>query len=259
MRWGRPRDQTVLLTRGGTVRASEVGSAFGTVPQAAPENALDGDLATSWQFGDFGNAVGANLDVRLPSARVLDRVVVRTAELGSVGIDRIRVTAGGRSRTADVDAAGVAATDLGGVRGRSVRITVVGLRGEGFNRVGIAEVEIPGVRVTRVARLPLSLTGLVRRGEVGAEQLRSTPLDVVLQRVLTRPDDVRDDEETGLERVVDLPDVRTFRPYGVLRPDGSVPERELDHLAGATGRVIGDVELARLRPPTGACLSCTRR
>jgi arabinofuranan 3-O-arabinosyltransferase len=123
------------------------------------------------------------------------------------------------------------------VRARSLRVTVTGLRGEGFNRVGIAEVQVPGVQLTRVARLPETLARLARAGDVSGDLLRRTPVDVVLTRVATTPDDGRDDEETGLERELDLPDGRDFRVYGVLRAQGAVSEPDLDRLSGASGRV----------------------
>ena len=58
--------QTVLQVEGGSVTASSSGGVFGTAPNTAPENAVDGDQRTAWVFGDFGRATGQHLDVTWP-------------------------------------------------------------------------------------------------------------------------------------------------------------------------------------------------
>ncbi len=238
---GTSADQTVLLSIGGRATASAVGSAFGTFPQAAPENAVDGRLDTSWRFGDFRNAPGEHLDVRLKHEVRWDRVVVHTADLGAVRISRVRVSAGpdGASDDVRVGSDGTATAHLGGVLGSRLRVTVLGIQGAGFNQVGIAEVTAPGLRVQRAARLPVTLQR--RASQMDADlsrRLALTPLDVALSRVSGVPADPTDDEETGLERGFSLPGSRTFRPYGVAQATADLPEGELDTLAGADGVVL---------------------
>ncbi|MDQ1601358.1 MAG: arabinofuranan 3-O-arabinosyltransferase, partial [Actinomycetota bacterium] len=109
-----PQDQTVLTVTGGaTVSASQVGSSFGVLAEASPENALDGDPSTSWQFGDFGTAAGQQLQVRFDRPRRLGLVRMTAATLGTVQIDRLGLRAGGRTREVDVAADATAAVDLG--------------------------------------------------------------------------------------------------------------------------------------------------
>ncbi|MEP6762360.1 MAG: alpha-(1-_3)-arabinofuranosyltransferase family protein, partial [Sporichthyaceae bacterium] len=217
-----PADQTVLTTEGGTARATQVGSVFGTLPDAAPENAFDHDLTTAWQFGDFRTGVGQQLTLTTPEAVTVRRVSVQAAALGSVQVARLRVSAGGRSRTVVLDRHGRGFADLSGVRASRVTLTVDRLRGDGFNRVGVAEVAIAGVSVRRVARTPLTLQRSVTELSTAARTaLARTPLDVVLTRVRAgRP--AMPEEEPNLERDVALPDDRTFRSYGIVRPTSTL-------------------------------------
>jgi arabinofuranan 3-O-arabinosyltransferase len=66
-------------------------------------------------------------------------------------------------------------------------------------------------------------------------RLSSTPLDVVMTRVLGKAEP-GDDEEARLDRDFLLPDSRDFRVYGVVRPDRGAPDELLDSLHGISGR-----------------------
>jgi len=229
-----PDEQTVLRVEGGAqVSATEVGSAFGTVASGAAENALDGNPATAWRFGDFGRAVGQALTIRTDSERQVPEVRVRVSRTAGVRITRLRIAAGAASREVDVGDGGVAtATFDPPVRTDTIRVTVAGVRGTGFNLVGIDEVDVPGVQLTRVARLPETLSRLVNGLDgAGHAALRRTALDVVLTRVQGTglPGD---EEEAVLARDVSLPLDRNYRAYGLVRA-GALSERDLDVLAGA--------------------------
>ena len=222
---------------GARVSASQVGSTFGVLAEAAPENAFDGDRATSWQFGDFGSAVGQHLRITFDRPRVPGVVRVTTAALGPVQIDRLRLRAGGRTRDVTVAADGTASTDLGRRPVRSMDLRVLATRGDGFNRVGVSEVAVDGVRLDRVARMPDTFTRLA--GDLGGDGLAAlarTPLDVVMSRE-RGTDLTTDDEEPRLLRDFSLPDDRTFRVYGLVRPGRGVTEAELDQIAGDDGSV----------------------
>ncbi|HEX6920267.1 MAG TPA: alpha-(1-_3)-arabinofuranosyltransferase family protein, partial [Actinomycetes bacterium] len=233
-----PRAQTVLTVDGGTVEATAVGGAFGTIAAAAPENAFDGDLRTSWQFGDFRNAPGERITLHLPAPRRLDRISITQGVLGSVQLDKVTVTAGDVQRTVRLPDRGSAAVDLGGVSADTVAIEARSLRGEGFNRVGIAEVSIPGVRLTRVARMPERLSDLAASLDAsGRQALAATPLDVLMSRVNARPSTDEDDEERFLARDFRLPDARSFTTTAVVRVGAAVPDPVLDRVAGYRGPV----------------------
>jgi arabinofuranan 3-O-arabinosyltransferase len=231
-----PRAQTILRVEGGRARASMSGSAFGAIAAAAPENAFDGDLRTSWQFGDFGNGAGARIRLDLLDVRPIGDVAVTQASLGTVRIDKVTVRAGAVSRTVRLPDQGTAHLDLGGVRAGSLTLVVDSLHGEGFNRVGIADVMVPGVRLTRVARLPERLADLAAGFDAaGRAALASTPLDVLMQRAVGTGASTDDDEERELLRDFRLPDARTFMPSAVVEVGAHVPDDVLDRVAGYRG------------------------
>jgi len=233
---GGPERQTVLEVTGGSAEVTDVGSAFGPISAGAAENAVDGDPRTAWQFGDFNRAVGQSLTVRFGSVRAVPRVSVQ-ASRGPVQISRIRLQVGDRRIDVDLDAAGKAVwIPARPVRADSVRVTVQRTSGEGFGLVGLEEVSVPGVRLTRVARLPRTLPQLTGHLDArGRAALGRTPVDVVLSR--ERGSALADDEETGLDRDLTLPVSRGYRAYGVVRPSQDLPERDLDTLAGASSEV----------------------
>lgn len=239
-------EQTVLRVDGGArVSATQVGSFFGPLAEAAPENAFDGDPSTSWQFGDFGSAPGQRLTARLDQPRYAGQLTLRQAAIGPVQIDRVTITFGGRTVHARLSATGPTAVPLGST-GSVLRVTVDSTAGNGYNRVGLAEVGLGDLRLTRVARLPRTLARLGRGLDgLGRQRLAATPLDVVLSRVRGTDATPADDEEPALQRDLDLPDARTFRVYGLLRPGRDVPDETFDRLAGAgTDVVVGSTSRA---------------
>lgn len=234
-----PDAQTVLRVEGARVGATAVGSVFGSVPAASPENAVDGDPGTAWQLGDFGSAVGATLTVASPELAAATEVVVRTAALGPVSVASLRISSDGWSTDVPVGSDGTARTELpelpelperaaDGAAGRAeLSVEVLSTAGEGYNRVGISEVEVPGVQARRVARLPVSLQAAAARlGAADRARLAQTPLDVVLSRVRSGATGAGEaplpfvDEETTLHRDLALPDDRAFRVYGLVRSLG---------------------------------------
>ena len=79
-------DQTTLtVTAAPRSTASRPARSFGPLAEAVPENAFDGDPATSWQFGDFGTADGQHLDVQLAVPRRVDSVAIRRRRSGRCG------------------------------------------------------------------------------------------------------------------------------------------------------------------------------
>ena len=233
-----PDAQTVLQVTGGSVSATSSGGVFVAQPNAAPENAFDGDPRTAWIFGDFGRADGQSIVLRAATARDVSEVAVLARPRGPVTISQVRIQVGSLARTLRVPRSGVAHLRIPTTTTDRVQLTVTRTRGVGINPVAIDEVTVPGVRVRRVARLPEVLDELVRRlPAAGRQALGLTPVDVVFSRALgTRPPE--DDEETGLDRDFTLPVDRTFRLYGVVRPDSAASDDTIDRLLGVTGDVV---------------------
>lgn len=236
---GTESDQTVLRRSGVEVTASDEGAAFFTIPSAVAENALDGHDSTAWLFGDFRRAPGTTLDVDLGTARTLDEVVISQADVGPVKIDEVTLTAGEKSVTRSFPDSGDLTVDLGGVSVSDVTLHVDSVRGEGFNLVGISEIDLGvGAVAHRTARLPRSIDEAY--SALTPEQRQSfadVPLDVYLTRVTNAPTP-RDDSEVEMRRDFTLPDGRTFRAEAQIRLDGAWEEvaDELHGLEGASFR-----------------------
>ena len=230
--------QTLLQVEGGAVAASSSGGVFTAQPNATPENAFDGDPRTAWLFGDYGRAVGQQVSLRLPTAQQISDIGLLVRPRGPVTISRVRLQIGSVSRSVHVPPTGVVRLSIPPTQTDSVQLRVTRTRGSGINAVGVDEISLPGVQVRRVARLPNQLDNLVRDLDPAAGRaLTSTPIDVVLSRALgtQSPDD---DEETGLDRNFTLPQSRTFRIYGIVRPDSAAADDTIDRLLGVSGDVV---------------------
>lgn len=233
-----PDEQTVLRVVGGEVTASLVGPRFGVNAAATPENAFDGDSTTAWTFGDFGNALGQSISVRVPQPLPVDRVELDVPPTTGQRITRIRVQADDAATEVTVPTDGRVTAEFPGRTAERLTLTVTGVEGRGDNPVSIAEVSVPGLEVRRVARLPLSTARAAQDLDAAARaRLSRTPTDVVLTRVLGKAA-AGDDEETRLDRDLTLPAARDFRVYGLVRPDRSAPDDVLDALLGVTGDVV---------------------
>lgn len=232
-----PADQTVLAPSGVRVTATQQGGVFFDVPYGSPANAADGDPNTSWLFGDFGRAVGARLTITLPYPQPLGVVRVTQRVIGSVRIDRVTLSAGGRSVSATLTDDTPVGLDLGGVTADTIDLTVDALRGDGFNLVGVAEVDLGlGLVTERVARVPTTLSDRYSRLDAtGRAAFGATPMDVLFTRVRNSAD-VTDDTERTLDRDFALPGDRQFEATAAIRVLGSLPG-VLDELRGWSTRV----------------------
>ncbi|MBD2760241.1 DUF3367 domain-containing protein [Yimella sp. cx-573] len=224
-------DQTVLVRSGARVSATTRGGAFFDLPYASPENMLDRDPATSWLFGDFDRATGQSATITQPTPVTLGKIRVKQAQVGAVRIDRLTVTAGGRSITQRMPDNGYAIFDFGSTNTDSVKVEVASTRGEGYNMVGISEVEMAGAPAVRAARTPITFQRLYQAlSPADQQRFDATPLNVTLTR-LQGTSSRFDDPETSLRRIVTLPGERTFTPSAMVRVQGDV-ESVYDDVAG---------------------------
>lgn len=232
-----PDAQTTLRLEGGSVSASSSGGVFLAEPNVSPENAFDGDPRTAWVFGDFGRAVGQSIRLRTPTPREISEVALSMTPRGSVTISEVRLRVGAVARTVEVPSSGTVRVAFPPQLTEHVRLKVTGTRGSGINAVGVNEISVPGVQVRRVAVVPNRVGALLRDLDpVATRALGSTPIDVVLSRV-SGTGSAEDDEETGLNRDFTVPQSRSYRLYGLVRPDSSASDDSIDHLLGVTGDV----------------------
>ena len=120
-----------------------------------------------------------------------------------------------------------------------VRDTDVGSRPSyrGISPVGFAEIDVAGIRVDEVLRLPTDL--LTAAGSASIDH----DLDVVMTRQRANPAEPArtDDEETSIQRVFDLPTSREFGIEGDARLSARAPDPLLDTLLGRPDADAGGV------------------
>lgn len=236
------RDQTLAHTEGNArVTTSGPGQIFGPFPTGDPLLAFDGDQTTSWEFGNFGTGVGNALTVHLDSPRALGQVTVRPARSDGPRVTALRVHARGPDGEVERDVqvgpwpAYPATIDLGPGRFSAVTVEVGATEGAGTGWVGIAEIDIPGIAVRKVARTPAALPE--RLAALGSRALAAAPIDVLLHRRSGAADGLSA-EEPRLERDFSVPDTRSYELSGTVRLAPGAPDAVIEELLGNDGTVI---------------------
>lgn len=231
-----PQNQTVLQRSGAMVKATSQGGAFFDLPYAVPENAVDNDPSTSWLFGDFNRAPGNRLTVTEPRATTIGTLRIAQSQIGSVHLDKVTVRAGGKAVTRKLPSSGYADFPMGNVSARTVTITVDSTRGDGYNLVGIRDIQGLDTPAIRSARTPLTFDAAYKQlSKAERAKFDRTPLDVLLTRAQGTAEG-GDDSETGLRRVISLPDQRTFTGTAAVRVNESF-EKVYDRTAGLSPKI----------------------
>ena len=203
-----------------TVSASSYATGFGRGGSGIPDFAFDGDPRTAWQFGAFGTAVGEHIDLMLTDTRPIHEITIAADDhVSAVRVTSMRVTVGKVSHEVELDDKGAGILDFGGAPGDRVVFAVTGTTGSGIGLAQINELHVQGVTVVKSAQVPDTISRLADQLSPTARALlQDTPMDVVLTREHS-DNFLRPSEEAGLNRSVTLPVSRTFRVYGVARPD----------------------------------------
>ncbi|MBZ3900528.1 alpha-(1-_3)-arabinofuranosyltransferase domain-containing protein [Streptomyces griseiscabiei] len=174
--------QTVAELRGAkSVTASTSGNWLFHLPQYDPVNAFDGDLGTAWAEGAAGSADGQWLRIDFEEARDIPETFEVTP-LPQDGVrsapTRIKVETERGSRSTNLQADGSTQT----VNARAgetswLKITILDSaeRRTGLVGAGFAEVDIPGVKVTRMLRLPTDAKDADASAEVISLQRAADP------------------------------------------------------------------------------------
>jgi len=258
---GAPADgqSTTTVTGVGSVTASSSGNPFQYLPEDRPVGAVDGDPDTAWQVGPFLDPRGQWWQVRLQTPETANAVTLVQPQVGPhdqwiTAVDMrfdggppVRVALGPVSRRASGQVVSFPTRTF-----RTLRITIdatnlppsKALAG-GLSAVGLAEVELPGVHAQEHVVMPSDLL----RGAGTASM--DNRLAIEMTRLRVAPATSRTDPESALDRVVWLPQTRTFTLTGTARLDSSVPDHVLDALVGrpgaggvsadSSGRLQGDV------------------
>ena len=125
-------------------------------PEVGPYAAVDGLSQTYWQSSPLTDPVGQWVEVRFTHPTALDGVSVSAGVDGFSGVPvrRVRVTAGSRSHTAEVDpSTGVVEVSLDGRPVDRIQVTVTGVAG-GDGVVALREISLPGVDIGRRLVVP---------------------------------------------------------------------------------------------------------
>lgn len=214
--------RTVVEQVGGAVEATSGGGPERPEDRAA--HAVDGDPSTAWRVA------GAD-----PRGAALTLVPAEPVETGEVRLVQPPIPEGGRALarvavTVDSDApivvelgpesrtpAGQAVTfsprAVERVRVQLLETTPPAPVPGTPSPVGLAELRLGSLTVDEVVRLPVRLL------EASGRELRHHRLDIVLTRLrVDLPGTDRSDEETHLDRRVELPVGRSFALHGVVRP-----------------------------------------
>ena len=255
---GRPEEQTVAELHGGARLSTDGrGTLFGPLPQSDPSLAFDGDPSTAWRFGNFGTGVGNALIVHFDEPTDVPEASVRVTNDSGVRASRLRVTTTGKNGSISRDletsqwssfpeVAHLAARDVD-----SLRVEVLETQGQGFGTLGVSEVSVPGLRLERLARTPVTVAEEMTAWVGDARSaLDLAPVDVVLRR-RTGAVDGQSVDETRLAREVRLPVARAFVASGTARISPTAPDAAVDRLSGTerdvdvstSSRAFGNIAL----------------
>jgi arabinofuranan 3-O-arabinosyltransferase len=239
-----PTDQTVAVLRGvADIEASDYGNDVSYSPSDRPFYAFDGDLGTAWRVGAFGDPHGERLRVGLLKPVTTDHLTlvqpynvpasrfITKAELTFDGPD-------GKS-TVDVNLTDASRTHDGQVvrfpskRYTSVEFKIVQTSNgtlpsyDGQSGVGLAELNIPGIKASEMLRLPNDL--FTAAGTDGSKQA----LSVLLTRDRANPQEpFKSDTELSMARQFTLPTARTFGVGGTARLSATATDTALDSILG---------------------------
>lgn len=153
-------------------------------PGHGPAAIVDGDAATSWRSTPFQPAVGQWVQLQLRGRRPVTRVEVRIDKSpGLVRPTRLVIAAGRARRTVGVARSGLALAQFEDVQARRVQVSVAGVDDPGGQSgVGLAEIEVRGVRVERALVVPDSgadaTTTFAFRSPVAARACYPTPFGI---------------------------------------------------------------------------------
>lgn len=216
--------QTVAELRGArSVTASSYGSWFFHLPQFDPVNAFDGDPETVWTEGSDGSPDGEWLRIGFAGDGYTMPASFAVTPLPQEGVrsapTRVRVETERGRVTSHLRPDGTTQTvraPQGGTRWMKLTVVDSVARRAGLLGAGFAEIELPGVRVTRTLRLPVDAARTTAATEI-----------VSLHRVADPAGMSPTGTEPGLHRRFTTGTAGTYR---VAASAVAVPGPELDRL-----------------------------
>ncbi|GAC1533100.1 MAG: alpha-(1-_3)-arabinofuranosyltransferase [Acidimicrobiales bacterium] len=232
---------TVTEQRGvASVRATDYGNPVSYDAAHRPSQALDGDPTTAWTEGAFSDVTGAKLRIDLMSPVTTDHIGlvqpllkpnerwITKATLIFDGVPGATVVLGPESRTTGGQRVTFPSRTF---RRLEIRVddSNIGRRADyrGGSGVGFAEVQIPGVKLDEMLRLP---TDLLDAAGTSAVDHR---LQILLDRVRAQPlESFVTDPELAIRRTFTLPGPRSFALRGTARLESAASDAQVDAALG---------------------------
>lgn len=258
-------------TGGATISATAYGNPVTYTAGDRAVFAMDGDPATSWRVGAFGEVVGEHLRIELDEptttdlVRLLQPVVgdrnrtITEVELRFDGPDGASTETVALDETSQAEPGQEVTFDERTFDVLEIEITddSIGPRPkyDGLSGVGFAEVGVPGpdgddLVLQEWIRPPIDLL------DAAGESSIDHPLSYVFSRQRTNPAEVvRVDEEAAMARLVPVPAGRDFALTGDARLSARTPDEVVDTLVGLPAADEGGVTAtssARLPGDLGA-------
>jgi arabinofuranan 3-O-arabinosyltransferase len=254
--------QTVRVSRGARVSASQYGGPVLFDPGAQPTAAFDGDPTTAWSVGPLLGGIGDRLTITVDDPITTDHIDLLTQSgrslLTGVGLSfdgdpPVPVTLDESSRVGSgqrIEFPSRRFKRLDIVLTSSQDTAEAAVYGRG--PLSIAELKIPGITVDDLMRLPVAL--LDRLGAAANDhaltfevtRLRADPAEVVDVTAELHDQPVFRDEEPSINRIVDVPTAREFSISGQARLSTAVTDQVVDALMGETNGDVTAVSSSRL-------------
>jgi len=228
------------------VTASSYGNTVSYTPENRAYSAVDGNLDTAWVTGTFvANPAGQWWQAKFSTPTTTDHVTLVQPQTGT---RRRRITKatltfdGGHPVTVSLGAAsktpGGQTIDFPTRTFHTLRVTIDAVNDDtttpaAASAVGLAEVEVPGVHIVDVVKMP---TNLLDAAGASSIDNRLT-LSMTRQRITPFPP--RSDPEANISREFTLPTARVFTLSGTASVSALIPDDQIDRLVGLAGSTGG--------------------
>jgi len=233
--WPDNSDHQSVSELTGGVRVGSSRPRFGFHPFGRSSNAFDGDPTTAWLSGGLSTAAGSTIWIDLPQRQRIEQITLHPANTEPSSVMAVRVRVGSKKVIEAITPGVPAKVDIQPSVADRVEVTILD-QSEGANPVGFTEIDIDGLTLRDVTRVPLTLGKLTTMASSETRRaLRQLPFDVVLTRERGTVEDHGDDEEAQLNRRFELVDARRFSFAAELSTTGADPELVQRAKDGETG------------------------
>jgi arabinofuranan 3-O-arabinosyltransferase len=231
----RTSTQTVAVYHGAqSITASGYGSPFELQPEFRPANAFDGNPKTAWLTATLANPIGAWIRIGFDQPLELSRIAFDVpVQPRGRRVREVRLAFSDGSSFAATVNPGRTEVSFAPRRSAFVKVTILDVSpGVVDTSVGFSEIEIPGVQVEELARVPVDLVDTASATPDGAATLSDVPLTFLFDRARTNKY-LGGDEEVGLFRQFRSPVPRDFTLGGTVHLAFAAPDDAIDQLIGA--------------------------